>query len=70
MRGVEIINISVSEVGSITVNGRIWKFSFHRYCGPIWMKADGYTPRKCQNPKKEVWDEFERWLKKKRRKKG
>lgn len=45
----------------VKVNGRIWKFDFDEWMGPYWLKADGYTERKCQNPKKEVWAAFEKW---------
>ena len=47
----------------ITVNGRIWRFDFDRYGGPLWLRADG-EPRKCQCPTaKAVWDAFEAWHK-------
>lgn len=50
---------------SITVNGRKWYFDFDKWCGPLWLKADMDTPRKCQFPtNKAVWDEFDKWLKK------
>ena len=50
--------------GELVVSGRKWRFEFHEYCGPLWLKADGYTPRKCQCPtSKAVWDAFELWLK-------
>jgi len=48
---------------SIIVNGRIWRFEFDRRLGPLWLKADGFTPRECQNPKKAVWEAFEIWMK-------
>lgn len=46
---------------SITVNGRVWRFDFHEYCGPLWLRKDG-NPRKCQNPNKKVWTAFQRWF--------
>lgn len=46
----------------ISVNGREWRFNFHRYLGPDWLKKDG-EPRKCQCPSnKAVWAEFDKWL--------
>lgn len=54
----------------ITVNGRIWRFDFDRYCGPLWLRKDGQA-RKCQCPGKPVWKEwgkwFERWSKRNKR---
>lgn len=46
----------------IIVNGREWRFNFHRYLGPDWLKKNG-EPRKCQCPSsKAVWVEFDKWL--------
>lgn len=46
----------------IKVWGRIWRFDYDRYMGPLWLKADG-SARKCQNPNKAVWNAFEKWRK-------
>lgn len=46
----------------IDVDGKIWGFEFHRYCGPLWLRKDGHD-RKCQCPTlKRVWEEFQKWL--------
>lgn len=48
--------------GSAVVNGRLWKWEFHEYGGPHFLKADG-TPRKNQCPTvKAVRDAFDAWL--------
>lgn len=53
----------------IVVNGRKWRFDFDEHFGPFWLRADG-EPRACQWPsKKEVWDEFNKWMKKYNRRK-
>jgi hypothetical protein len=47
----------------INVDGKKWFFDFDEYCGPLWLKSDRDTPRKCQYPKnKRVWEEFDKWL--------
>jgi len=46
----------------ITVNGRVWRFDFDKWYGPLWLRKDG-SERKCQNPNKAVWKEFEKWEK-------
>lgn len=46
---------------SIVVNGRKWRFDFDRMFGPLWLKSNGTTERKCQNPSRSVWAEFEKW---------
>ena len=47
---------------TIKVNGRIWRFDYDRWGGPLWLKKDFTTPRKCQCPNKAVWKAWERWL--------
>lgn len=49
--------------GSAVVNGREWRWEFHRYLGPLWLKKDG-EPRACQCPTiPAVWDAFSEWHK-------
>lgn len=48
----------------VYVDGKAWHFEFHERLGPTWLKADKWTPRKCQCPKKSVWVEFEKWMNK------
>lgn len=53
--------------GSAVVNGRTWRWEFHEYLGPGWLRKDG-EPRKCQCPtSKAVWAAFEKWHKNYRR---
>lgn len=55
--------------GSAVVNGRVWRWEFHEYLGPGWLKKDG-NPKKCQCPTiKAVWDAFEKWHRKYKRSK-
>ena len=54
--------ICCSNAYEINVDGKIWEFEFHRYCGPLWLRKDGYA-RMCQCPtNKRVWEEFNKWL--------
>jgi len=47
--------------GSAVVNGRVWRWEFNEWGGPLWLRADG-EPRKCQYPTAPaVWDAFTRW---------
>ena len=55
-----IISVADYPGEQIIVNGHVWSFDYDRRLGPLWLKKDG-TPRKCQNPKKAVWDAFEQW---------
>jgi hypothetical protein len=56
-----IISVPDHVGAEIVVNGRVWLFDFCRRLGPLWLKKDG-SERRCQNPKKAVWDAFEQWL--------
>lgn len=47
--------------GEAIINGRTWRWSFHEWAGPLFLKKDG-SERKCQNPNKKVWDAFQEWL--------
>ena len=48
--------------GEAIVNGRLWRWEFHNYLGPTFLKKNG-EPRKCQYPKsKDVWAAFSEWL--------
>jgi hypothetical protein len=49
--------------GSAVVNGREWKWEFHEHLGPTFLLKNG-EPRKCQHPKKAVWDAFAKWFRK------
>jgi hypothetical protein len=47
--------------GGAVVNGRVWRWEFHEYLGPTFLKKNG-EPRKCQNPQKAVWNAFGKWF--------
>jgi hypothetical protein len=48
----------------VVVNGRVWKFEYDRFLGPLWLKKSG-EPRACQYPtNKAVWAAFAEWLEK------
>jgi hypothetical protein len=50
--------------GSAKVNGRIWRWEYHEFGGPLFLRADG-SPRSCQFPRsKAVWKAFEKWSRK------
>jgi len=48
--------------GEAVVNGRVWRWDFHRYLGPCFLRKDG-EPRKCQCPTNPaVWTAFGKWV--------
>lgn len=44
----------------VTVDGKVWRFDFDSYFGPLWTKRNG-DAAKNQNPPKAVWDAFQKW---------
>lgn len=47
----------------VDVDGKTWRWEFHDYLGPTFLKKNG-EPRKCQFPtNKKVWAAFNKWLK-------
>jgi hypothetical protein len=52
--GPEHVNVA------IRLKGRIWRFDFDEWCGPLWLLADGWRERKNQDVPKAVWRAFDR----------
>jgi len=55
-----VISVCDSPDQQMEVKGRIWRFDYDRWVGPLWLKKNG-EPRECQNPNKAVWQAFENW---------
>jgi len=51
--------------GEAVVKNRTWRWDFHEWCGPCWLRKDG-EPLKNQWPPKAVWRAFDKWLKKRK----
>ena len=50
--------------GSTVIAGKTWRWEFHDYLGPTFLKADWETPLVNQPSEKHpVWDRFDEWLK-------
>lgn len=50
--------------GSCVIVGKTWRWEFHDYLGPTFLKADWDTPLVRQPGEKHpVWDHFDAWLK-------
>ena len=48
----------------MTIAGKKWRWEFHNYLGPTFLKADWETPLVHQpNENHPVWDRFNEWLK-------
>lgn len=49
-------------MGSAVVNGKLWRWEFHRYCGPTFLKKNGGPRRYIPNENHPVWEAFDKWL--------
>lgn len=66
MAGMRIGNMCIDYhdgEGSAVVNGREWRWEFHEYCGPTFLRKDGEPLKRFPSEKHPVWDEFDKWLK-------
>lgn len=50
--------------GSAVVNGIEYRWYFHEYCGPTFLRKDGEPLVRQPGEKHPVWDAFGEWLKK------
>ena len=44
-------------------SGKSVTFEMHSYCGPMFLKHDGWTTRNAPPDSSKFWPRFERWLK-------
>jgi hypothetical protein len=48
--------------GEATVNGRVWRWDFHNYLGPTFIKKDGSMLKNQPGENHPVWNAFADWL--------
>lgn len=48
--------------GSAVVNGRTYRWEFHEYCGPCFMRKDGMPLKNQPGEHHPVWKEFGEWF--------
>jgi hypothetical protein len=49
--------------GSAIVNGKEWRWDFHEYMGPTFLRKSGDPLTKQPGEKNPVWQAFADWLK-------
>lgn len=49
--------------GSAVVNGRTYRWEFHEYCGPMFLRVDGNCLKIQPSEGHPVWPHFDAWLK-------
>jgi hypothetical protein len=61
---IHVCSFVDAEGSGVDRNGKLWRWEFHEYCGPLFLKKNG-DPLKNQ-PMTEThpaWTPFEAWLK-------
>ncbi len=48
--------------GSAVVKGRKYRWEFHEYCGPFFLRADGNSMKIQPRENHPVWPHFDKWL--------
>jgi hypothetical protein len=69
MRSIIFCTFADAE-GSATINGREYRWGYHEYLGPTFLKKDGTPLARQPGEKHPVWDAFDAWLKAYKIKKG
>lgn len=49
--------------GSTVIAGKTWRWEFHHYLGPTFLRADGEPLVNQPGENHPVWDRFDEWLK-------
>jgi hypothetical protein len=66
--GDSIGHISFSDGrGSARVGRRTYRWEFHEYCGPFFLRKDGEALKIQPSEYHPVWLHFEKWLKRYKR---
>jgi hypothetical protein len=52
----------VEKKGSAIVNGRNYRWEFHRWLGPTFLRADGRPLKHQPGERHPVWEAFQKWF--------
>jgi hypothetical protein len=50
--------------GSAVIGGRTYRWDFHHYCGPTFLRKDGEMLKHQPGEHHPVWQHFNEWLQK------
>lgn len=48
--------------GQCVIGGKTWRWDFHWFCGPTFLRADGEPLTNQPRERHSVWDRFAEWL--------
>lgn len=49
--------------GSATIKGRTYRWDWHEYLGPTFIRADGEALKRQPGASHPVWPHFDEWMK-------
>ena len=62
-RGPGFIVDGPDAYGECTIAGKVWRWDFHWFCGPTFLRKDGEPLKNQPGERHPVWDKFAEWLK-------
>ena len=63
MKARMVIHICGPEAeGETVIGGRTYRWDYHSYCGPTFLRKDGEPMVRQPGPAHPVWDAFQEWL--------
>ena len=63
INGLPCIITVPDSYGEAVVNGRLWRWEFSYYIGPMFLRQDGEPMHRQPSEKNPVWKAFETWMK-------
>jgi hypothetical protein len=63
INGSPVIVTVADAYGEAVVNGRMWRWEFSKWTGPLFLRADGEPMARQPGAKNPVWAAFEKWQK-------
>jgi hypothetical protein len=48
--------------GECVIAGKTWRWEFHNYLGPTFLRKDGEMLKNQPSERHPVWDKFNEWL--------
>lgn len=58
----KIIHVTFTTPGEARIGKRVYRWDFHPYCGPTFVRADGEPLKRQPGEHHPVWKEFGEWL--------
>lgn len=49
------------EAEGVDKNGKTWRWEFHNYCGPVFLRKDGQPLKRHPGEHSPAWDVFNKW---------